>query len=132
MLASGIATSVSWECVHFGSLLEGRNECELCRARGFCAIQIDLTGIREKNELLIRIAAAMNFPAPFGTNWDALTDSLRDLSWLTPRGVLVVLENSRDLWYQPTLAGALVELWLLCAGYWAENGVPFHLAFTWD
>ena len=132
MIAPGIATKTTWECVHFGTLLEGRKEIERCRERGFSAIQVDLAGVQEKSELLARIASAMKFPDYFGMNWDALTDSLRDLSWLNPKGVLVVLENSRDLWRQPMLAGSLIETWLLCAEFWAQDGVPFHLGFTWD
>ena len=132
MIASGIATRPTWECVHFGTLLEGRKEIELCREHGFCAIRVDLTGIQEEDGLLSKIASAMNFPGCFGMNWDALIDCLRDLSWLNPKGVLVVLENSKELWHQPMLAGSLIEVWLLCAEFWAQDGVPFHLGFTWD
>jgi hypothetical protein len=132
MIAPGIATKITWECVHLGTLLDGRKELEMCRERGFCALQIDLAGIQEKRELLAKIASAMKFPDSFGMNWDALIDSLRDLSWLSPKGVLVVLENSRDLWGQPTVSGPLVESWLLCAEFWGQDGVPFHLGFTWD
>jgi len=132
MIAPGVATEARWECVHFGTLPEGRNEIEVCRGRGFAAIQINLAGVQEQGDLLAKIASAMKFPEYFGMNWDALIDCLRDLSWLNPKGVLVVLENSKDLWKQPMLAGSLVEVWLLCAEFWARDSVPFHLAFTWE
>lgn len=132
MIAAEITVKVTWECVHFGTLLEGRNEIDRCKHRGFSAIRVDFAGVQDKNELLERIASAMKFPDLFGANWDALADSLRDLSWLDPKGVLIVLENSRELWRQPMLAGSLIETWLLCAEFWARDGVPFHLGFTWD
>lgn len=132
MIASGITARPTWECVHFGTLLEGRKEIELCRGHGFCAIQVDLADVQEQGALLAKIAFAMKFPDYFGMNWDALSDCLRDLSWLDPKGVVVVLENSRDLWRQPMLAGSLIEVWLFCAEVWAQDGVPFHLGFTWD
>jgi len=132
MIASEITAKVTWECVHFGTLLEGRKEIDRCKERGFSAIRVDLAGVQDKSELLARIASAMKFPDAFGVNWDALTDCLRDLSWLDPKGVLIVLENSRELWRQPMLAGSLIEIWLLCAEYWAHDGVPFHLGFTWE
>jgi RNAse (barnase) inhibitor barstar len=132
MIAPGISTIVTWRCVHFGTLLEGRKEIELCKERGFTAIQVDLTGIQENEALLAKIASAMKFPEYFGMNWDAMDECLRDLSWLNPKGVLLVLENSQDVWRQPTLAGQLVGSWLFCAESWAQDGVPFHLGFTWD
>jgi RNAse (barnase) inhibitor barstar len=132
MIAPEIASTARWECVHFGTLLEGRKEIERCKERGFSAIQVDLAGVQEKSELLARIASAMKFPDYFGMNWDALDECLRDLSWLNPRGVLLVLENSRDLWRQPMVAGSLIETWLFCAESWAKDNVPFHLGFTWD
>jgi hypothetical protein len=89
MIAPEITTTTTWECVHFGTLLEGRKEIERCRERGLTALQVDLAGVQEKSELLARIASAMKFPDSFGMNWDALADSLRDLSWLNPKGVLV-------------------------------------------
>ena len=126
------ATRITWECVHFGTLLEGRKAIKLCRDRGFCAIQVDLASVQNEGDLLSRLASAMNFPDYFGMNWNTLIDCLRDLSWLSPTGLLLVLENSEGLWRQPKVAGSLVEVWLLCAEFWAKHGAPFHLGFTWD
>lgn len=43
-----------------------------------------------KAELLDAVAAALDFPAWTGRNWDALADSLADLSWL-PAGPHVLV-----------------------------------------
>ena len=43
-----------------------------------------------KSELLADFARALHFPDWVGHNWDALSDALRDLSWL-PEGPHVVV-----------------------------------------
>ncbi|WP_233257717.1 barstar family protein [Micromonospora sp. S4605] len=40
---------------------------------------------------------ALLFPGYFGWNWDALSDCLRDLSWLPADGYLIVIENAPRL-----------------------------------
>ena len=40
--------------------------------------------VASKAELLDAVAEALDFPAWSGRNWDALVDSLTDLSWLQP------------------------------------------------
>ena len=39
-------------------------------------------GITDKRSLLHLFAARLSFPKYFGSNWDALDESLSDLSWL--------------------------------------------------
>jgi Barstar (barnase inhibitor) len=46
--------------------------------------------VATKAELLAGFARALRFPDWFGGNWDALSDALRDLSWL-PEGPHVVV-----------------------------------------
>ena len=119
MIAPEIATTATWECVHlalFSKVGKKSNGVKSAASPRFRLISL----VCRRNELT-RIASAMKFPDDFGMNWDALTDSLRDLSWLNPKGVLVVLENSRDLWRQPMLAGSLIETWLVCAEFWART-----------
>jgi RNAse (barnase) inhibitor barstar len=45
--------------------------------------------IGTKQELLNALANALSFPEYFGHNWDALLDSLRDLSWLPARRIVI-------------------------------------------
>jgi len=126
-----VTTKVTWECIHLANNPEGRTEIEVCKQRGFSAFVIDTTTVETKEGLLSEIQDAMSFPYS-GMNWDALIDCLRDLSWLKPKGVLLVLQNSKALWCQPSISGALIECWLICAEYWGKEAVPFHLVFTWD
>lgn len=59
--------------------------------------RIDLQGCRDKQDLLDRIAKNLPLPASFGHNWDALTDCMRDLSWLKAPGYLFLFDHAEDL-----------------------------------
>lgn len=126
-----VTTKVTWECVHQASEAATQAEVEACKERGFSVFPIDATAVTTKEKLLAEIQNAMAFPYS-GMNWDALIDCLRDLSWLEPRGVLLVLRNSRALWCQTSLSAPLIECWLISAEYWGKEAVPFHLIFTWE
>jgi len=70
---------------------------ETARAAGLRCARIDLGGCRDKAAFLSRTAAALEFPACFGQNWDALADCLADLEWLPAEGYLLLLEQAADL-----------------------------------
>ncbi len=57
---------------------------------------IDLRRARGKRALLGAFARALAFPGTFGGNWDALADSLQDLSWLPEPGWVLVLRGAAD------------------------------------
>ncbi|WP_266160387.1 barstar family protein [Dyella silvatica] len=59
--------------------------------------RIQLQGCRDKTELLKRIAKDTPLPDSFGHNWDALADSMRDLSWLKASGYLFLFDHAEDL-----------------------------------
>ena len=43
--------------------------------------------IKTKSDLMDALSAALHFPDYFGRNWDALSECIRDLSWLPPGDV---------------------------------------------
>lgn len=104
------------------SLLEAARNLE------FACAAIDMSGQADKEAVLARIAAALRFPEWFGGNWDALSDSLNDLSWWPAEGYVLLLEHSHD-WQQADPAGfdVLLEICNDAATAWAEHGVPFWL-----
>ncbi len=57
---------------------------------------VHLRRARGKRALFSAFARALVFPATFGGNWDALADSLQDLSWLPEPGWVVVLRGASD------------------------------------
>jgi hypothetical protein len=80
----------------------------------------------EKDALLKNIAAALEFPAWFGHNWDALEDCLGDLSWRKAAGHVLLIENARpgdDL-------GILLDVLRSSAEFWATRGKPFFAVFV--
>ena len=99
---------------------------ESARIAGLYCAQIDLAGCRDKATFLRRMAAALEFPACFGQNWDALADYLGDLEWLPAEGYLLLLEDAADL------RDAACEDYRVAIGVladtvetWRERGIPF-------
>lgn len=109
---------------------EGGREAllEAVRNLEFAFGAVDLSGHDDKDTVLSRIAAALRFPEWFGGNWDALADSLNDLSWWPADGYVLLLEHSHD-WQQADPAGfdVLLDICSETAAGWAEHGVPFWL-----
>ena len=58
---------------------------------GMARWSVDLSGVRAKAALLDAIAKQLELPDWFGGNWDALNDSLTDLAWNHPAGVVLTL-----------------------------------------
>jgi RNAse (barnase) inhibitor barstar len=101
---------------------------QLARSLGLDCVRIDLGGCWEKGAVLARIAAALQFPAWFGKNWDALFDCLVDMSWRAARGYVLVLEHAGELRdsspeVYDTALGILGE----AATAWQARGVPFRV-----
>ncbi|UHQ19262.1 barstar family protein [Lysobacter sp. KIS68-7] len=95
------------------------------RDAGLQVRRIDLGGA-DKSTLLLRIATALDFPGTFGRNWDALADSLRDLSWLPAAGFTLLFENGGDLQQGGTEDfDTLLEILEESAQEWGERHIPF-------
>lgn len=100
---------------------------------GLACIDVSLKGCRDKAELMARMAAAMRFPepSPFGANWDALADALRDLEWWPADGYALVIDARGFIDHVhdpliPALAGVLRDV----RAFWQEQDtafVPFFL-----
>jgi hypothetical protein len=89
-------------------------------------INIDLAPVGNKRQLLQVIALACRFPSTFGSNWDALADSLQDMSWWPARAYVLHVSNAavasarlRDDW------AMLLEILRESARYWAFRGTTF-------
>jgi RNAse (barnase) inhibitor barstar len=60
-------------------------------------LPIDLHACTDKASLLRHLDDALHFPDSFGGNWDALSDSLRDLAWLHAKGYLLLVMHAETL-----------------------------------
>lgn len=98
------------------------------RARGSGAawLEADLARALDKARVLETIARACDVPATFGANWDALADSVQDLSWRPARVYVLHLSHAAAAtqalgleWH--TLMQILGEAVL----YWKDRGTAF-------
>lgn len=95
-------------------------------ALGFALLEVNLEHVGDKHALLDAISAALHFPPTFGHNWDALADSLGDLSWLPAPGYLLVLDHFANLRQTATRDfDTLLEILGEAANDHARAGVPF-------
>jgi hypothetical protein len=79
----------------------------------------------EKDRLLADLAAALEFPAWFGRNWDALEDCLGDLSWSDAAGHVLIVEEPRP----GDELGIFIDVLRSSAQHRAARGRPFFAVF---
>lgn len=98
---------------------------------GWHCARLEGRRIRSKTDFLDACAEALAFPAYFGRNWDALTDCLRDLSWLpAAAGHLVVYEDA-GVFAATAPADFAVALDILRAAVadWRDTPTPLVVLF---
>lgn len=101
--------------------------CSLATSLGLDAVRIDLAGCDDKATLLGRVAAALEFPAWFGGNWDAFFDCLADLSWRPAAGHVLVFENAGELRrHAPETLDTAIAILGDAALAWDARGLPFR------
>jgi ribosome-associated protein YbcJ (S4-like RNA binding protein) len=94
---------------------------------GLPFVRIELVDCDDKDALLRRIGAALEFPPGSGHNWDALSDRLRDLDWLSLDAGLVLLFDHADHFHAVAEDDhdVLLDVLADAAAAWAERGLPF-------
>ena len=93
-------------------------------AQGLAWCELDLAGVATKHGFLDRCAAVLQFPGGFGGNWDALSDSLEDLSWQPVAGAVIRWENAGAFAKEADFATAL-EIFAAAASYWKQKSRVF-------
>jgi RNAse (barnase) inhibitor barstar len=88
--------------------------------------RLDLARVDAREDVLGAIAKALDFPAWFGANWDALEDCLGDLSWRPATGHVLVF----DRYPAGDQLGILLDVLRASAEYWAGRGRPFFAVFV--
>jgi RNAse (barnase) inhibitor barstar len=111
---------------YFVDMRENQSLADAGRALDFRVVHIDLAGCTGKEEVLRRFARALQFPDWFGSNFDALADSLGDLSWARADGYLLLIEHI-DTWRQADddNFATLLDILNEAAVVWGDQGVPF-------
>ncbi|AXI84302.1 barstar family protein [Xylella taiwanensis] len=103
------------------------NLAALARASGLQVTHVDLHHCRNKAALLLHLASQLSFPKSFGSNWDALADALRDLSWMAaPGGQALLLDGMDTLAHQAAdTHTTLLDIFHETATFWASNNRVF-------
>lgn len=81
---------------------------------------------RRKAAILASIAGGLGFPEWFGGNWDALEDSLTDLSWRADKPRILLLSGA----FQDDDTGILIDVLSSAAEFWKERGRAFFAVFV--
>ncbi|XIG14492.1 barstar family protein [Dehalogenimonas etheniformans] len=84
--------------------------------------------ISTKLGFLRRVAKVFHFPVYFGHNWDALKDSLTDLSWKPAKGYVILITHFQSLKNKmPEDFEVIKEIFRSSASYWKDQGKPFFV-----
>lgn len=98
------------------------------REHGLSVHRIDLSSCADKAGLLRRLAATLAFPSSFGHNWDALADSLGDLSWMPAPGHALLVDNAGDLRDADEADfNTLLDILDQASSTWTARGTPFFV-----
>ncbi|MEN9489929.1 MAG: hypothetical protein RJA63_378 [Pseudomonadota bacterium] len=102
-------------------------------AAGFNVYRIDLSQAHSAQELHRIFGKALHFPEWHGNNWDALADSLTDMSWNEADGYLLILQRSEVLAKNsPDDHETLLQVLADTVAAWREQGLAFWILFVGD
>jgi RNAse (barnase) inhibitor barstar len=96
-------------------------------------VKLDLRKVRGKKGFLARLAKALHCPPYFGMNWDALSDCMRDLSWLNDNGWVVILLNGQEFAAKnQDDFNTAIDVFQTAAEYWRSQAKPFWVLVYGD
>jgi RNAse (barnase) inhibitor barstar len=123
-----IFSSYSNSGVYLASDAEKASIQDAAISEGMDFTCIELKEATGKKEFLQRVSEALNFPAYFGMNWDALSDSLTDLSWKPASGYVILLTDFQFLAKKAAQDFKVVrQIFGSSAEYWKQKKVPFYV-----
>lgn len=90
---------------------------------GYAFFHLEGRHIARKEQLLKHVAMALDFPADFGHNWDALEECLTDLEWVDGEGYVIYYDHIDALLSEhPDQFETLVEILRDAVASWKEDG----------
>jgi RNAse (barnase) inhibitor barstar len=102
----------------------------IASSKGYGVYRLVLADIADKAALMKRFQDALGFPDWFGHNWDALEDSLTDMSWHDVVGYVLLIDGGADLRRSAKpLFDTLVDVLRATADYWRGAERPFWAFF---
>jgi len=85
------------------------------------------SGLTAKLPLFDAYQQGLNFPAYFGRNWDALSDCLRDFSWIAQRRIVIIHADFPAL--PPEDQRVYLEILSYCIKDWKQSEDHELIAF---
>lgn len=99
---------------------------ERVRDRGWTMFHVDGSTAVDKRSFLAAMATGCGFPQWFGHNWDALSDALRDLSWVPAPGYVLLIDHSARIRAHRDWA-LVTEIFDEAVSRWARDIIPFFV-----
>src|SRR2546428_12373374 len=74
---------------------DARELARAAAAAGLMVIYVDIHHAHDKEDFLDEVSRALRFPDKLSADWSAFAGGLKDLSWLSAKGWVVILEKSK-------------------------------------
>jgi len=93
---------------------------------GLMVIYVDIDHAHDKNDFREEASHAMRFPENLAADWEAFAGGLKDLSWLSAKGWVVILEKSKHFCggHRDGFKEAIAAM-VAAAEHWRTQGKPF-------
>jgi RNAse (barnase) inhibitor barstar len=99
--------------------------------QGLRVARVNLANYTNEEALYDRLTQSLQLPADFGRNWDALADSMRDLSWLKATGYIVLFDHAEDMRnHNEEDFDTLLDILEEAVDYWQDANTPFFVFFA--
>lgn len=99
-------------------------------AAGCNVYRIDLGLVTDALSLHKVLARALHFPEWYGRNWDALADSLSDMSWNEADGYVLIFQRAEVLQAsEPESFATLQDILQETIHFWHTQGLGFWVMF---
>lgn len=98
------------------------------KSKGFSVYHLDGKRIHNKTSFMNEVADKLKLPSYFGFNWDAFSDCITDLSWMSTDGALIVFNDPEHFRIAaPEDWQTANSIFLEAIDYWKVNGKMFIL-----
>ncbi|HEY9612571.1 barstar family protein [Allocoleopsis sp.] len=105
----------------------------LCKEYNFQFFYINGNDITSKAEFFQASAKTLNFPDYFGNNWDAFSDFINDLSWLSADGYIFLYTQPDNFANSdPSEWSIALDIFQEAVESWRETETPLYVLLRTD
>ncbi len=105
----------------------------LCKEYGFQLFYINGNDVKNKADFFQASAKTMNFPDYFGENWDAFSDFINDLSWLSAdRYIFLYTQPDNFANSDPSEWSIALDIFQEAVESWRETETPMYVLLRTD